>query len=224
MSEFNIEVQGGSSVRLPTAGKYCEKDIIVIASGGTEEFVGVKLSDFSGTYTRPKVADIRSLTISDSANQYVVALLSYLFANSSTSANSGYYTSLEKVYLPQNFKNVSPYMFWNCINLKTLIGVSLIDDIADYAFGGCVSLTEFPHMPNLKLIRARAFEGCSGLTEVKFYNTLTSLANNAFSWCSNLTDIYCPWSEGAVTNAPWGATNATIHYNTIYDENGNPII
>lgn len=37
MSEFNIEVQGGSSVRLPTAGKYCEKDIIVTASGGTEE-------------------------------------------------------------------------------------------------------------------------------------------------------------------------------------------
>lgn len=34
MSEFNIEVQGGSSVRLPTAGKYCEKDIIVTASGG----------------------------------------------------------------------------------------------------------------------------------------------------------------------------------------------
>jgi hypothetical protein len=36
MSEFNIEVQGGSSVRLPTAGKYCEKDIIVTASGGGE--------------------------------------------------------------------------------------------------------------------------------------------------------------------------------------------
>jgi hypothetical protein len=37
MSEFNIEVQGGSSVRLPTAGKYCEKDILVTASGGKEE-------------------------------------------------------------------------------------------------------------------------------------------------------------------------------------------
>lgn len=34
MSEFNIEVQGGSSVRLPTAGKYCDRDIIVTASGG----------------------------------------------------------------------------------------------------------------------------------------------------------------------------------------------
>lgn len=34
MSEFNIEVQGGTAVKLPTAGKYCEKDIIVTAIGG----------------------------------------------------------------------------------------------------------------------------------------------------------------------------------------------
>lgn len=31
MSEFNIEVKGGSSVRLPTAGKYCDRDIVVTA-------------------------------------------------------------------------------------------------------------------------------------------------------------------------------------------------
>lgn len=31
---FNIEVQGGSSVRLPTAGKYCDQDIVITATGG----------------------------------------------------------------------------------------------------------------------------------------------------------------------------------------------
>ena len=34
MSEFKIEVAGGSSVRLPTAGKYCDRDIVVTATGG----------------------------------------------------------------------------------------------------------------------------------------------------------------------------------------------
>lgn len=34
MSEFNIEVAGGSSVRLPTAGKYCDRDIVITATGG----------------------------------------------------------------------------------------------------------------------------------------------------------------------------------------------
>lgn len=31
---FNITVEGGSSVRLPTKGKYCDRDIIVTATGG----------------------------------------------------------------------------------------------------------------------------------------------------------------------------------------------
>lgn len=34
MSEHNIVVEGGTSVRLPTAGKYCDRDIIVTAEGG----------------------------------------------------------------------------------------------------------------------------------------------------------------------------------------------
>lgn len=33
MSAFNLTVEGGSSVRLPTAGKYCDRDIIVTATG-----------------------------------------------------------------------------------------------------------------------------------------------------------------------------------------------
>lgn len=34
MSTFNIEVEGGKTVKLPTAGKYCDRDIIVTAKGG----------------------------------------------------------------------------------------------------------------------------------------------------------------------------------------------
>lgn len=34
MSEHNITVEGGTSVRLPTAGKYCDRDIVITAEGG----------------------------------------------------------------------------------------------------------------------------------------------------------------------------------------------
>jgi hypothetical protein len=37
MSNYNITIPGGSSKRLPVGGKYCEKDIIVTATGGGEE-------------------------------------------------------------------------------------------------------------------------------------------------------------------------------------------
>lgn len=64
MSEFNIEVQGGSSVRLPTAGKYCEKDIIVTASGGggeDEQYTSLKESvanlNFSRTPSKTIILD-----------------------------------------------------------------------------------------------------------------------------------------------------------------------
>jgi hypothetical protein len=35
MSAFNIEVESGTSVKLPTAGKYCDRDIVVTATGGS---------------------------------------------------------------------------------------------------------------------------------------------------------------------------------------------
>jgi hypothetical protein len=34
MSDINIEVAGGTSIRLLTAGKYCDKNIVITASGG----------------------------------------------------------------------------------------------------------------------------------------------------------------------------------------------
>lgn len=42
---------------------------------------------------------------------------------------------------------------------------------------------------------------------------LDTIATDAFEGCTNLTAINVPWAEGAVANAPWGATNATINYN-----------
>ena len=36
MSEFNVTVDSGNSIRLKTAGKYCDRDIVVTAEGGDE--------------------------------------------------------------------------------------------------------------------------------------------------------------------------------------------
>lgn len=38
---FNITVDGGKSVRLKTKGKYCDRDIVVTAEGGTEDLNAV---------------------------------------------------------------------------------------------------------------------------------------------------------------------------------------
>lgn len=43
---------------------------------------------------------------------------------------------------------------------------------------------------------------------------ITNIGDSAFSGCTSLalTTINVPWADGAVANAPWGATNATITY------------
>lgn len=54
----------------------------------------------------------------------------------------------------------------------------------------------------------------TNLTACTFKGTPQSIGGSAFASCKNLKNIYVPWSEGAVADAPWGATEATIHYNS----------
>lgn len=63
---------------------------------------------------------------------------------------------------------------------------------------------------------AFALETMSGstsvLTNVTIPDSVTSIDNTAFREMPDLT-INCGFAEGAVSGAPWGATNATINYN-----------
>jgi hypothetical protein len=52
---------------------------------------------------------------------------------------------------------------------------------------------------------------------------IASISNAAFYNCTNLEDIYLPNAQNTYSGAPWGATNATIHYNCEFDENGEPM-
>lgn len=59
MSEFNISVKGGKSIRLPTEGKYCDRDIIVTSEGNSAE-------DYVGEYT---ITPSRETKILETANK-----------------------------------------------------------------------------------------------------------------------------------------------------------
>jgi hypothetical protein len=58
----NITVEGGTSVRLPTAGKYCDRDIIVTATGGgggeSDLPQGYKRADYI-QFTGKQIVDTR---------------------------------------------------------------------------------------------------------------------------------------------------------------------
>jgi hypothetical protein len=134
--------------------------------------------------------------------------------------------SLEKVILSPLTNALPTRAFAQCYSLKE-INIENVTTFKNSCFLEDYNLTQ-PIVFNAGLvtIEQQAFNR-AGLTSVTFRNALDNLptiANNAFAQCYFLTDIYVPWAEGAVANAPWGAPNATIHYNTTYDENGNPIV
>lgn len=46
----NITIEGGKTVRLPTAGKYCDRDIVITAEGGGLDVLPTLESGITGAY------------------------------------------------------------------------------------------------------------------------------------------------------------------------------
>ena len=185
-----------------------------------DDFIGIKYSNYSGDYYNlPKTADARSLdkilNHPNASRTETDNCLNFAFANKNKSSNNGYFAQLEEVYLPTK-ATVLHYTFDYCVNLTTIHGDLSNIEVLSVAFRECLSLNVnavLARMSNLRDISGNSFYGCTQITELTLPATVTSIHSSAFGGCVNVTDVYCPWAEGAVANAPWGMTNATIHYN-----------
>lgn len=144
--------------------------------------------------------------------------------------------SLTEIILPNSCSTIGSNAFYQCTSATVIRVSSGISSIASSAFRGCSAATSVTIPQGVASIAASAFQDCTRLTSVEIPSTVTSISQYAFQGCSALqtvrilgtptmhsttfrndsaiTDIYVPWSTGAVTGAPWGATNATIHYDT----------
>ena len=103
--------------------------------------------------------------------------------------------------------------FYRCSKLALTSLPSSLTSIGDSAFNSCtkLALTRLPS--GITSIGNNAFYNCLELDSLTFEGKPKSISKSAFKECTNLTTINVPWAHGAVSNAPWGAKNATIHYN-----------
>lgn len=197
------------------------EQLIEKAQSGGGEFVGIKWLevDKGGFPTKAEVSGAPTFSI--------------LFYNGTM---YGCYKNLEEVIIPSSTTEIGVNAFDRCTNLKKISDISNvikfstscfdrcalleIDElpqklvyIGQYAMRGCVK-NQFDEMPaTVESIGAAAFNDGWKNSKLIFKGTPQTIANNAFMNNANITDIYCPWAEGAVANAPWGATSAQIHYN-----------
>lgn len=119
---------------------------------------------------------------------------------------------LALTHLPAGLTSLGDSAFYGCSSITISELPSSLTVIPTSAFWGCMKMTITEIPEGIKSIANSAFAYCSGLTTITFKGTPTSISASAFEHCDNLTTINVPWAEGAVANAPWGATNATITY------------
>lgn len=123
-------------------------------------------------------------------------------------------SKLDLTSLPDGVTNIGGSAFSYCSSLALTSLPEGLTSINNYAFEHCTNLALTSLPSGITSIGNWAFQYCTGLTSITFKGTPTTIYSSVFKSCTNLKDIYVPWSEGAVANAPWGATNATIHYDS----------
>ena len=195
-----LDVENGSSFKEIDTGRvfrYDKENNLWIEQKSTTGGAGATEPYIEETY------DADGNLIGDKMYGYT-KVRDYLFA---------YCPSLAHVSFSEGLTSIGNSAFDSCTSLALTSLPESLTSIGDGAFAGCsnLALTSLP--AGVTSIGIEAFAGCSNLTSITFKGTPTSINSRAFSGCTNLTDIKVPWSEGAVANAPWGATNATITYN-----------
>lgn len=183
-------------------------NVTIIGDYGLRQCTGLLSADF------PEL-----LTIGQNAFDSCSHMESINVPKLKTIAGSGFYTCqrLKSISLPA-VETIGSSGFSCCYNLESIQLGDGLTKISDYGFYKNEKLTELVLGPNVTNIGSNMTNGCKILERVEFHSKPSKINSQAFYNTPSLTDIYVPWAEGEVANAPWGATNATIHYETAYGE------
>lgn len=167
---------------------------IILVPKGIEELGYEDVPEVAVSGDRPKV--------------YLPSSVHNIKMNALTNSN------LRGIYIPQSVTNIQAAAFAGEMYLENVILPEKIKVIHIGTFSGCSSLSYIMFPKKLERIDSKAFRDCTSLKNIKIPKSVTYIAEDAFTGCTALKDIYVGFAEGAVSGAPWGATNATIHYNS----------
>ena len=202
----NITVEGGTSVRLPTAGKYCDRDIVVTAIGAPSAPVVQPLEvTENGTYTAANGVDGYSpvsvnvpipdgyiqpsgtLEVTENGQHDVTA---YASVNVNVEASGGDPNALLDAALSNTLtaidSNVTSIVAYACRGLSKLKTVNLPNatSIGTYAFYYCTVMSSFS-APKVTTLNSYAFYNCDKMSSINF-PLATSIPTQCFYSCGVL--------------------------------------
>lgn len=111
----------------------------------------------------------------------------------------------------------------HCSSAGVIIFPERLRYICSCAVNACSYVKEITIPESVKRIEEKAFNDSFYIEKVTFSGVPERISASAFRsntiQLSNLKNIYVPWAYGEVSGAPWGASNATIHYDCKDGEN-----
>ena len=122
-------------------------------------------------------------------------------------------TKLRTVSLP-SLTSCSTGLFFGCTILES-VNLPKLATVGNNTFYSCPSLTQID-LPSVKTIGSNQITGCTSLDVINIGPSITSINSQAFQNAPEGLVINLPVAEGAISGAPWGATNAVINYDTPY--------
>ena len=121
-----------------------------------------------------------------------------------------------KIIENTGINRIDSWAFYKSIGLTSINIPSNIKTIGGgaFAYTGLTSIIIPDSVVALESSFGGAFSGCKKLKTAIIGRGTNSISSDTFNDCTNLTDIYLPGhAEGTISHAPWGAVNATIHWN-----------
>lgn len=147
---INVNVEGGKTVKLATAGKYCDRDIVVTAAGASEE-------DLKAKYDAGVQAGmdqlLSGLIVGSYYNDRIESIAPYGFGGQS---------SLVSVEMPNLTDALGGSVFVGCENLESVKMPAYIGSSNGYFFDGDKKLV-FVDFGSPEKIATRAFRNCNAL-------------------------------------------------------------
>ena len=177
------------------------------------------MADYKIVDTQQLEADLTAVADALRANGVTTDSMAFPegFVNAVNATDAEWIACLEgtadEITVPEGCKTLKKEAFKNETAIKKIKLPTTLTSIGNYAFNNCTNLALTSLPEGLTSIGSNAFYNCTKLTSITFKGTPKTIHSTSFAGCTNIMDINVPWAEGAVANAPWGATNATIHYN-----------
>lgn len=202
---FEFVIEGGKTVRLTTAGKYCDRDIVVTAESGKEDLDEV-LTEQDGLIDelrevlrgktegsgKEKIRSLINGSITDHADEEIASVRAYAFYNCTSIASVDFLAAT----------TVGAYAFSGCSKLAS-VNLPKASTVSEWAFQGCTSLTKLD-LPKVTVLNGYLVYECSSLVEL---NTPNATSGRGFAIAgSKIEHLYLPKFESSGSSVFRNAT------------------